>query len=995
MGFGGPDYGPCTRCARGTYKDVAGPGSCSECSAGKYSAIEAATSAGDCFDCPSGSSAPVGSISNWNCTCTAGFTGPDGLPCSGCVAGKYKNVTGPSDCTACPRGKYSGTINASSDVCISCPFCARSSPAGSAAESDCVCEPGCQPRTASVDCAGGCPCPASSLSANGTISDGPSFYENDAQCEWIIAASTAVSVSFSSFDTERYFDFLTINRCERAFSAAKPDLLQWRVLGLSIDPWLVDWLSGNVTDGTAREMMRIKAECRQDTARSACLPGEGYNVGLRSRLSDQSWSGWFHFNYTGPMPVDWHITWTATAGFSIAWDGAVHETFTPPSGMLFSGIRIDASDTDNVLVEPAPACLNAQQIGKLDGDALSASERFTSSTGYMQVVLATDSSITRSGFVGEFSVSGSDFCVNCPEGKFKSSTGSAFCASCSAGTYALRGAAACLVCPRGNYSGQSGSSSCARCPQGTFSNHTGASACTQCPFNQTSPAGSVSADACGCLTGFENASGTCLDLDECLPTYRTNWTVVYNATSCTAANCSCSETGIASTLSPFKNVSCGCSCNATVTAHYDKCVGVNMHCFNTEGSFECRCNHGYEADPRYDFQPLPNCTSCAPGSFKDYGGTEACTLCEAGKYSDLTGATNSSTCTSCVPGKYSILAGAESATSCLPCPLGHFSNYSAATNCSRCPRGTYSNTTPATVCSLCLMNQTSPVGSTSISACGCLEGFFVSTLSNIFGACLDINECLNESIRLGECGSENMHCHNTPGSYSCMCDPGYEAIILDSESAQLTPTTCVNIDECHMPEHQRCHKLAYCVDTEGSFECHCPIGIRGNGTLCIDDNAFCENDFSHNCHTEATCDYDIINAPGSFICTCNLGFQGSGVQCDDVNECETGIIGGGGLGFHGSCSLDAQCNNTHGSFFCTCKPGYEGNGTHCDGCLPGTYKSGVANDVCVLCASNTYSDTEASSACRVCPPDSASHPASVNASDCVCNPAFTGKTRVS
>ena len=69
--------------------------------------------------------------------------------------------------------------------------------------------------------------------------------------------------------------------------------------------------------------------------------------------------------------------------------------------------------------------------------------------------------------------------------------------------------------------------------------------------------------------------------DECVPVYTTEWTVVYDANFshtaanvthwCTAANCSCSEDGTVSTLSPWENVSCGCSCNATVSADYSNC----------------------------------------------------------------------------------------------------------------------------------------------------------------------------------------------------------------------------------------------------------------------------------------------------------------------------------------------------------------------------------------------------------------------------------------
>lgn len=48
---------------------------------------------------------------------------------------------------------------------------------------------------------------------------------------------------------------------------------------------------------------------------------------------------------------------------------------------------------------------------------------------------------------------------------------------------------------------------------------------------------------------------------------------------------------------------------------------------------------------------LPNCTSCAAGTFKDSVGSEACTACAGGKYSTATGAQEVSSCQSCRPGE--------------------------------------------------------------------------------------------------------------------------------------------------------------------------------------------------------------------------------------------------------------------------------------------------------------------------------------------------------
>ena len=41
-----------------------------------------------------------------------------------------------------------------------------------------------------------------------------------------------------------------------------------------------------------------------------------------------------------------------------------------------------------------------------------------------------------------------------------------------------------------------------------------------------------------------------------------------------------------------------------------------------------------------------------------------------------------------------------------------------------------------------------------------------------------------------------------------------------------------DIDECEIGKHS-CHVNADCLDTQGSYECHCKEGFFGNGTLCI------------------------------------------------------------------------------------------------------------------------------------------------------------------
>jgi hypothetical protein len=62
-----------------------------------------------CIDCPAHSTAVFGSSDVTNCTCNAGFTGPNGGHCSPCPVAKYKDSPGSSACHSCPPNSWSST----------------------------------------------------------------------------------------------------------------------------------------------------------------------------------------------------------------------------------------------------------------------------------------------------------------------------------------------------------------------------------------------------------------------------------------------------------------------------------------------------------------------------------------------------------------------------------------------------------------------------------------------------------------------------------------------------------------------------------------------------------------------------------------------------------------------------------------------------------------------------------------------------------------------
>jgi hypothetical protein len=147
-GYVGPEFGPCTPCAAGTYDSLEGgcwncqPGSyqdqlaqtsCIQCVVGTYSNTSSATA---CVACPDNTNS---NIPRDACDCNAGYVGPDFGPCTPCVPGSYKDATGFSDCTDCPSGTYSTTPAATE-----CLICGEHSwtPTRSSSVDACVCEVG-------------------------------------------------------------------------------------------------------------------------------------------------------------------------------------------------------------------------------------------------------------------------------------------------------------------------------------------------------------------------------------------------------------------------------------------------------------------------------------------------------------------------------------------------------------------------------------------------------------------------------------------------------------------------------------------------------------------------------------------------------------------------------------------------------------------------------------------------------------------------------------
>jgi len=202
--------------------------------------------------------------------------------------------------------------------------------------------------------------------------------------------------------------------------------------------------------------------------------------------------------------------------------------------------------------------------------------------------------------------------------------------------------------------------------------------------------------------------------------------------------------------------------------------------------------------------------------------------------------------------------------------------------------------------------------------------------------------CGNGTLEPGEACDDGNTAPGDGCSNACQIEVGF---------ACTTPgMPCTDIDECEL-EMDNCHPDARCVNTPGSFTCTCNMGYEGDGVTCVDlDECALGTD---DCDENATC----TNTPGVFSCTCNAGFSGDGISCATV--CGDGIVAGAegcddgnatsGDGCHAMCVVEGGW--TCGGSPSVCQSGACGDGflAGVEGCDDGNAASGDGcSSACVV-----------------------------------------------
>ena len=449
---------------------------------------------------------------------------------------------------------------------------------------------------------------------------------------------------------------------------------------------------------------------------------------------------------------------------------------------------------------------------------------------------------------------------------------------------------------------------------------------------------------CKCLPGFEMIDGDCVDIDECKtiksPNSRLRQMTILGTLRLSQKTCSDPNSECLNLEGSFV-----CPCKAGYKHSKGKCVNIdectkdrlnscseNAICTDLDGLYTCECKNGYigngiicNKDP---------CDHCGDASCDANGKCQCPTgfvfqdkTCVDINECDRTDSpcqsnskcinTDGSYVCNCFVGY--ITAGDNTCDDIDECKAGAHNcdpnafctNYDGGYNCA-CEEGFKGNGLTCDDVDECELNL---CGSNAVCTntigdfeCKCKDGF----IKNQNESC----EAIEDPCETGnhDCDVSNSECEITRDSttnhingFVCKCKPGYEEL-------ETFPVQCRDIDECAQDTHS-CTTDQQCMNTDGSYECGCPSGFKGDGITC-DDIDEC-NDGTDTCTVHSTC----INTIGSYECNCNDGFDGE--TCSDIDECT--------LGIH-QCHENGVCHNNDGSYTCTCNESFEGDGI--DKCSP-------------------------------------------------------------
>lgn len=468
-GYSGPDGGTCSPCSPGLFKAENGSSACTSCRAGLFANMSAGTM---CFSCPSNSHSLPGSDARTACVCNAGYTGPDGGPCSACLVGEFKAENGSALCQSCAAGQY-GNLTAAT-ACTLCPVNSGSDP-GSTDIAYCTCDPAfsgpdggpcsaCAPGTfkvvqgseACLPCAAGTYNNASAMTACATC---PS--SSDSAAASVAIQGCICNIGYTGNDG---------GPCSACLAGSFKDRNGSAACSLCQPGFYLDAQGQSV--------------CLQCPEHTLSLPGTPSIQGCVCREG-----------YEGPDGGQ--CSGCATGRYKDVNGSAA-------CGLCRAGTF--ANETHSTVCRQCPS----------NTDATPGASICICNPGHTGPGGGTCQACDPGSYK---MVNGTSSCKLCASGTFMNSTGATACLACPARSDSSVGSPSrtgcicdpgysgpdggpCVACPLGKYKPTDGSNPCLDCAAGTYQNNTAMTACSQCKANTNSRSGSMAETFCTCNAGY-------------------------------------------------------------------------------------------------------------------------------------------------------------------------------------------------------------------------------------------------------------------------------------------------------------------------------------------------------------------------------------------------------------------------------------------------------------------------------------------------------------
>ncbi|VDO29066.1 unnamed protein product [Onchocerca flexuosa] len=385
--------------------------------------------------------------------------------------------------------------------------------------------------------------------------------------------------------------------------------------------------------------------------------------------------------------------------------------------------------------------------------------------------------------------------------------------------------------------------------------------------------------SCHCQPGYEGDGFNCNDIDECLNNPCHPQAICFNYPGFYSCKCPDGWAGDGKNecINP-SDTACLDKMSVCNQANHTSCLSVNLGVLTTS-ICECASNYRYNSIKRI-CEDIDECAenrhSCDPSN-SICTNTDGGYVCEcAPGYEGVGGICVD--VNECERG----IAGCNVAARCenylgsvgCKCPSGFFGN---GIHCI----ATESFTKIDSGCDdewkrTCYhMNRTCYIDDEDVPQCGsCLIGY-----QPLSGRCLPIQQAGNcANPQKNDC-DVNAECIDVyPGHHLCTCKVGYigDGRRCDGKhwSTEYIPLFISNyIDECSLPG--ACDPAANCHNTNGSFTCICQFGYIGNGFKC---KAKFNKHADYNCHLNVSICHKNARCQLNGTCECNSGYQGNGID---------------------------------------------------------------------------------------------------------------------